>query len=428
VIQLQPSDRARLRGQESSAAPHTADRWGFVLPWMLRGTGFLVVYHLVLWLQIGVLGQARLLMLIYVCGVSVGLVTANFSFSRMLWPLHRMAILCMLVALSVAAVIVCVDPFHGARAFGIDATGQAVWPWTAGVVVPALLSGMVLGAAASAAVERSAQAAGGILSSTLSICTGAGLACAAAMLDLTELWPVFDQLVMLVLLWLALGGLLLIYEPHFNLKSRRPHVAFMIASLLLVTVVLPRTAAAWTAGTRDLARSFMGSCHVISNASEADRYINMLVAGKTAAAPSRFETARAPSRPLSLSSASPHAVDSIIQQLILSRQRHSVVALHVSAYRWLSLRPKQQSGLVAAAVASLRPDGTFVMRLTDVPPKWDGLASWRQDVEKAFGQGAFAVDEIVSGDAVMREWVLLASNRSSGGIARRQPANLAARD
>ena len=426
VIQLQPSDPARLRALESSAVPHTADRWGFVLPWMLRGTGFLVVYHLMLWLQVGVMGQARLLMLIYVCGVSVGLVTANFSFSRMLWPLHRLAILCMLVALSVAAVVVCVDPLHASRAYGIEVTDQAAWLWATAVVVPALLSGVVLGAAASATVERSARAAGGILSSTLSICTGAGLACAAAMLDLTELWPVFDQLVMLVLLWLAMGGLLLIYEPHFNLKSRRPHVAFMIASLLLVTVVLPRTAAAWTSGTRDLARSSRGSYRVISNASEADRYISMLVAGKAAAAPARYETTRAPSQPLSLSSASFHAVDSIIQQLILSKQRHNVVSLRLPAHRWLSLRSKQQRGLVAAAVEALRRDGTFVMRLTDIPPQWEGLTRWRQGVEEALGQAAFAVDEIVSGDAMMREWVLLASHRSAGKLARGQPANLAA--
>jgi len=39
---------------------------------------------------------------------------------------------------------------------------------------------------------------------------------------------------------------------------------------------------------------------------------------------------------------------------------------------------------------------------------------------------AFAVDEIVSGDAVMREWVLLASHRSAGKLARGRPANLAA--
>ncbi len=59
VIQLQPSDPARLRPLESSTVPHTADRWGFVLPWMRRGTGFVVVYHLMLGLQIGVMGQAR---------------------------------------------------------------------------------------------------------------------------------------------------------------------------------------------------------------------------------------------------------------------------------------------------------------------------------------------------------------------------------
>jgi len=427
VIQLQPSDPARLRALESLAVPHAADRWGFVLPWMLRGTGFLVVYHLMLWLQIGVMGQARLVMLIYVCGVSVGLVTANFSFSRMLWPLHRLAILCMLVALSVAAVIVCVDPLSGSGASGLEVASSAAWLWAAAVAVPALLSGMVLGAAASATVERSARAAGGILSSTLSICAGAGLACAAATLDVTELWPVFDQLVMLVLLWLAMGGLLLIYEPHFNLKSRRPHVVFMIASLLLVTVILPRSAAAWTVGNWDLARSSMGSCRVISNASEADRYVSMLVAGNAAAAPARFETTRSPSRPLSLSSASSHSVDSIIQRLILSKQQHSVVALSLPAYRWLSLRSNQQRGLVAAAVEALRPDGTFVMRLTDVPPKWDGLPRWRQSVEEALRQAAFAVDEIVSGDAVMHEWVLLASNRSAGRLARGPPANLAAR-
>ncbi|MCH8852280.1 MAG: hypothetical protein IID41_06455, partial [Planctomycetes bacterium] len=431
VIQLQPSDPARLRAMESSAVPHTVDRWGFVLPWMLRGTGFLVVYHLMLWLQIGVMGQARLLMLIYVCGVSVGLVTANFSFSRMLWPLHRLAILCMLVALSVAAVIVCVDSLHGwvpVPTGGQAAGGTPGWHWAAAVVVPALLSGMVLGAAASATVERSARAAAGILSSTLSICTGAGLACAAAMLGLTDLWPVFDQLVMLVLLWLAMGGLLLIYEPHFNLKSRRPHVAFMIASLLLVTVTLPRSAAAWTAGSQDLARSSMGSYRVISNASEADRYIRMLVAGKVTAAPTRFEPTGVPLLPRSVSSSSSHAVDSIIQQLILSKQRHSVVALRLPAFRWWSLRPKQQRGLITAAVQALRPDGTFVMRLTAVPPKHGGLLRWRQRVEEAFGQAEFAVDEIVSGDAEMREWVLLASNRPPGEIARGQPANFAARE
>ncbi len=81
-----------------------------------------------------------------------------------------------------------------------------------------------------------------------------------------------------------------------------------------------------------------------------------------------------------------------------------------------------------AAVQALRPDGTLVMRLTDVPPKWDGRARWREGVEEALGQADFAVDEIVSGDAEMREWVLLASNRSSGEIARGQPANFAARE
>jgi hypothetical protein len=220
---------------------------------------------------------------------------------------------------------------------------------------------------------------------------------------------------------------LLIYEPHFNLKSRRPHVAFMIASLLLVTVILPRSAAAWTAGPRAMARSSRGSCHVISNAPEADRYISRLLAGKATAAQARFETTRAPSRPLSLSSASFHSVDSIIQQLILSKQQHSVVVLSLPAYRWLNLRSKQQRGLVAAAVRALRPDGTFVMRFTAVPPKWGGRQLARRRVEEAFGRAAFAVDEIVSSDAVMREWVLLVSNRSAGKLARGQPANLTAR-
>ena len=107
----------------------------------------------------------------------------------------------------------------------------------------------------------------------------------------------------------------------------------------------------------------------------------MLVAGNAAAAPARFETTRSPSRPLSLSSASSHSVDSIIQRLILSKQQHRVVVLSLPAYGWLSLRSNQQRGLVAAAVEALRPDGTFVMRLTDVPPKWDGLPRWRQGVE-----------------------------------------------
>ena len=237
-------------------------------------------------------------------------------------------------------------------------------------------------------------------------------------------------LLALVLLWLALGGLLLIYEPHFNLKSRRPHVAFMIASLLLVTVVLPRTAAAWTAGTRDLARSAMGSYRVISNASAADRYISMLVADKAWAARAGLDDTRALMRlPISGLAAS-HSVDSIIQQLILSKQRHSVVALSLPASRWMSLRPMQQRGLVAAAVEALRPDGTFVMRFTDVPPKWDGRKLARQRVEEGLGQAqaAFAIDEIDSGDAVMREWVLLASNRSAGQPARGRTADLAARE
>ncbi len=165
---------------------------------------------------------------------------------------------------------------------------------------------------------------------------------------------------------------------------------------------------------------------MICYAYEADRYISMLVAGKAAAAPVRVEDTRAPSRPLSLSSASSHTVDSIIQRLMLSKQQHSVVALSLPAHRWLSLRSKQQRGWVAAAAQALRPDGTFVMRFTDVPPQWEGRQLARQRVEEVFGQVAFAVDEIVSSDAALREWVLLASNRSAGRLARGQPANLAA--
>ena len=74
-------------------------------------------------------------------------------------------------------------------------------------------------------------------------------------------------------------------------------------------------------------------------------------------------------------------------------------------------------------VGALRPDGTFVMRLTDVPPQWAGLKHARRRVERMLVKGAFSVDEIVSGDAVLREWVLLASNRPAGKLARGRPAN-----
>ncbi len=418
LAQLQPGDPANIVSSETTDLPKISDRWRFVLIWMLIAAGLLITSYILSWQKFLVLDAGWPVARLPVLGVTVGLIISNFAFSQSLRSLHSIAILCMFVSLSVAAALV----FAGGSGLGTasanDTFSFSPVGWSVVISTPPVLMGLALGSATTAAVQRSPRPATAVLSSSLSICFGAGLACVIVIVKLLEAFTFFDVLVMFVLLWLAMGGLLLIYDPHFGLRTRWPHAAFMVATLLLLTVILPQQAVRWSAILQKASAASVGWLQTVGNYYEAQQQLSAIrrQPGTTAATHVDMQPWGRGGQLLAL--VGPLSMDDMLGELRISRGRNAAVIITLPAAPSPYFSDKLQASLVQAAAQKLRADGVFAIRFKGLPNNPPQLQRWRQQVQNTFEHTEIIATAIQQDVTLGYEWCLLACHEPLSQAAR----------
>lgn len=355
--------------QRSADLPALSSRWQFVLAGMLALTGFLLVRYLGVWqaFEIGTVPshevpwhempwQGLPLLLL---GVAVGLACSTRALFNLLIPLQRLAVMCFVLALSITVVTILVSRGMSA-APGLLAASDLPW---AVIALPALLCGLTMGCAASAMVQGSPSPGAGANSAAAALCWGAALASATRLVDLPVRLSAYHVLVFVALCWMALGGLLLIYEPRFRFRRRRLQATIMVTSLAIMTFALPPEARRWSALLRRLPIACdRGQLLTIANPFEATRAL------------------RSDHWPAD-GNVSPERA---FHRLRLVHEKYPAVILGLSCAPSQCMPAQLQDALVRIARDSLQPDGVFQTRFSDPATDQVAIRKWQERLRKTF--------------------------------------------
>ena len=408
LAQLRTPDLPALDLDQAPDLPSESDRWRFVLVWMLVLAGLLITLYLLAWQIIFGAGVAVPMASIHILGLLLGLVLSAILADRFHQPLHGVALTCILSSLLTTASLRIASSAISTTLAGAGNPTHSAWVLLL-TSLPLVLMGMAVGSAMVAVAERSVRAASAVLSSTLSVCLGAIAASAVLVFELFPSLTFFERLVLLVLLWLAGGGLLLIYEPRFSLRARWPQASCMVLTLLAVTILLPEQAPQWSRLFRQMNSGRTCTLQLIGSHAEADRILEQIQ--DTTAFASAAENHTQPSfGPGSLSASSDGAcLQDILLELHLSKEQHAAIIINLPA-QFQEHYPRQlQAAVIRAAAGRLRGDGILVTRLAQRETvDRDPAACWREQLQESFGRVELVVPNSPKSGAAMTRRYLLA--------------------
>jgi len=312
--------------QDDVVLPAMTDRWRFVFMWLLAMFGFLLLRYMFVWPALNVFPNP--VSGVIACTICVALGLGVSTRGQWFCTVENVAMVCMVVAVLVALIVI----------FSTTGTGdELAWLW---VSLPCFPMGMVLGGTIVSVVRQGNSPARGVLSACVSIGLGAGLASLTVILEFPPVLASFHVLVFIILVWLAMGGLLLIYEPGFSLRRRWPRTSFMVGALLVFMVVLPQQATFWSPRLRLLSQCSVGRIHTVSHL---------------------YETG---AKQLAVSTPGGRAMTfaRMLRQLQLTKERHAAVVVTVPDQFMGFVSDKLQVALAQATYEALQPDGVFITR------------------------------------------------------------------
>lgn len=408
LAQLRTPDLPALDLDHTPDLPSESDRWRFVLVWMLVLAGMLITLYLLVWQIIFDAAVAAPMGSMHVLALLLGLVLSALLADRFHQPLHGVALTCILSSLLTTASL-----RIASSAISVTLAGEGHPAHSAGVLLitslPLVLMGMAVGSAMVAVAERSVRAASAVLSSTLSVCLGAIAASAVLLFELFPSLMFFERLVVLVLLWLAAGGLLLIYEPRFSLRARWPQAACMVLTLLAVTILLPEQAPQWSQLFRRMTSGRTCTVQLISSHTEADRILEQ-IQGSTVVASTAGNHTQHQFVPGPLSAPLNGAyLQDILLKLRLSKEQHAAIVINLPAQLQERYPPQLQAAVIRTAAERLRGDGILVTRLTGCETAdHDPPSCWRAQLQKSFPRVEVVVPHVQRPGAAMTQRYLLA--------------------
>ena len=217
----------------------------------------------------------------------------------------------------------------------------------------------------------------------------------AVILRLGEGFSLFHLLVLNILLWLVLGGLLLIYEPQFGLRNRWIHASLMIAMLAVFTIVLPLQAPTWSIMRRQMRAASVASLQTAVSYIDADRVVVAARASQATAASSPGWGTRTVGDRAQATATALMPVDAMLETLQISKERYAAIIITPPGAPSRYFSDKMQTALIQAAANKLRRDGVFVTQFHDSPSHHEAVFEhWRRQVDRTFGSTEVITESI----------------------------------
>lgn len=322
-----------------SSTPAFSDRWRFILVWVLYAAAFLTAFYISTWRRLLVVGGPDQSGAAALGALGAGLLLSTFGRLRSWRSMRSIAVACMLVSACIAVVVA----VAGVEACAVTASDDSIvlgrggqwWVW-----IPVVLMGSVVGLVSFAVVERSPHPPTGLVSCSIAVCLGAAAACLALLPGGIIELRAFHLLVIMALVWLMMGGLVLIHEPRFRLRGRLPQAAVMIGVLGLLIVMLPKQASHWSVLLRGVSRSCSGTLRLVSHSGPIEGSEN--------------------GSPLTV--AGPMSLEAMLRRLRTAQEKYAGILITWPAESGEPASRKMRAALVRAAAARLRPDGVLLTR------------------------------------------------------------------
>lgn len=407
LTQLRPEDPASFVASESADLPKVSGRGRFALVAVLVASGFLITYYILSWHKLATLGGGWSPTPAHVLALSIGLVLSHLRSGESPRPLPVLAVFCTLASAAVVGVLTIAG--HSARGPVAAGPGSvlsaAAWMAT---LAPLVLAGLVVGLAIGAVVERSSRPATGVLSAMLSVCLGAGLGCGTMIFDLLAAFTFFEVQAALALLWLAAGGLLLVGESQSRLRTIIPHVSLTIATLLLLSMVLPTQAPTWSVILQRLAAGSTGALQTLDDPWEADELFGSVVRQQRTshATYQQPPSARVEDQPQERERR--RSLDAILTELRLLQEPQAAIIISLPDEPSPYFSEQLQAALIRSVSRKLAGDGFFLTRFSSASDAALEVERFRVRVQRTFEYTQAILAPAYGEAASSNQWQVLA--------------------
>ena len=417
LTQLRPEDPASLVASESADLPKVSGRGRSALVAVLSASGFLITYYILSWHELAMLGGGWSPTPAHVLALSIGLVLSHLRSGESPKSLPVLAVFCTLASATVAGVLA----LAGYLARGPIAAGPgpvlSATAWMA-TLAPLVLAGLVVGLAIAAVVERSSRPATGVLSAMLSVCLGAGLGCGVMIFGLLAAFTFFEIHAALALLWLAAGGMLLVGEPQHRSRTIMPHVSLALATLLLLSMVLPTQAPAWSVILQRIAAGSTGALQTLDDPWAADELFGSEVRPQRASHVTYGQPSSPPAQRLPQVRERRRSLDAILVELRLLHEPQSAIILEWPDEPSPCFSEQFQAALIRSVSRKLADDGFFLTRFSSASGAALEVEHFRERVQETF-EYTEAILTPANGEAASsHQWQVLARHHPQARPAR----------